>query len=77
MVWGIAAWMLNRDFKTTAYSVTYEAYETTDAQGRTVYLPITEENRAQDVAKKRVTRSTIIGVVDEPLQMGSTIKIIV
>ncbi|WP_454996601.1 peptide MFS transporter [Capnocytophaga leadbetteri] len=76
LVWGIAVWMLNRDFKTTAYSVTYEAYETTDAQGRTVYLPITEENRAQDVAKKRVTRSTIIGVVDEPLQVGSTIKLL-
>lgn len=39
--------MLQRDFKTTAYSVSYQAYEQTDTQGRTTYIPITEEKQSR------------------------------
>lgn len=76
LVWGIAAWMLNRDFKTTAYSVTYQAYEMTDAYGQTQYLPITEENQNELPDLKAVERNTIIGVTDQHLEVGSTIKLL-
>lgn len=66
--------MPNCDFRTTAYSVTYKTYGMTDAQGKTVYSLITKENRVQDITKERVTRSAIIGVVGESLQVGSTMK---
>ena len=59
LVWGIASWMLQRDFKTTAYSVSYQAYEQTDTQGRTTYIPITEENRVARPDLKIVERTTI------------------
>lgn len=76
LVWGIASWMLQRDFKTTAYSVSYQAYEETDTQGRTTYIPITEENRVARPDLKIVERTTIIGVADYHLKVGQEIKLL-
>ena len=76
LVWGIASWMLQRDFKTTAYSVSYQAYEQTDKQGRTTYIPITEENRVARPDLKMVERTTIIGVADYHLKVGQEIKLL-
>lgn len=76
LVWGIASWMLQRDFKTTAYSVSYQAYEQTDTQGRTTYIPITEENRVARPDLKIVERTTIIGVADYHLKVGQEIKLL-
>jgi amino acid/peptide transporter len=76
LVWGIASWMLQRDFKTTAYSVSYQAYEQTDTQGRTTYIPITEENRVARPDLKIVERITIIGVADYDLKVGQEIKLL-
>ena len=76
LVWGIASWMLQRDFKTTAYSVSYQSYEQTDTQGRTTYIPITEENRVARPDLKIVERTTIIGVADYDLKVGQEIKLL-
>ena len=76
LVWGIASWMLQRDFKTTAYRVSYQAYEQTDTQGRTTYIPITEENRVARPDLKIVERTTIIGVADYDLKVGQEIKLL-
>ena len=76
LVWGIASWMLQRDFKTTAYSVSYQAYEQTDTQGRTTYIPITEENSVARPDLKIVERTTIIGVADYHLKVGQEIKLL-
>ncbi|AVM55095.1 peptide MFS transporter [Capnocytophaga sp. oral taxon 864] len=76
LVWGIASWMLQRDFKTTAYSVSYQAYEQTDTQGRTTYIPITEENKVARPDLKIVERTTIIGVADYHLKVGQEIKLL-
>ena len=76
LVWGIALWMLNRDFKTTAYSVAYKAYERIDKEGKKTYLPITEENREAHPNLKIVEQTTIIGLTDIHLKVGQEIKLL-
>ena len=76
LVWGIALWMLNRDFKTTAYSVAYKAYEHVDKEGKKTYLPITEENREAHPNLKIVEQTTIIGLTDIHLKVGQEIKLL-
>ena len=76
LVWGIALWMLNRDFKTTAYSVAYKAYERVDKEGKKTYLPITEENREAHPNLKIVEQTTIIGLSDIHLKVGQEIKLL-
>ena len=76
LVWGIALWMLNRDFKTTAYSVAYKAYERVDKEGKKTYLPITEENREAHPNLKIVEQTTIIGLTDIHLKVGQEIKLL-
>lgn len=44
--------------------------------GQPQYLPITEENRNQLPDLKAVERNTIIGVTDQHLEVGSTIKLL-
>ena len=75
LVWGIALWMLNRDFKTIAYEVTYQAYEVTNANGKVEYVPITESQQLPEGVKV-VPQTTIIGVVDVPLKEGAAIKLL-
>lgn len=76
LVWGIALWMLNRDFKTTAYIVAYKAYERVDKEGKKSYLPITEENREAHPNLKIVEQTTIIGLTDIHLKVGQEIKLL-
>ncbi|WP_448823724.1 peptide MFS transporter, partial [Capnocytophaga sp.] len=76
LVWGIALWMLNRDFKTTAYSVAYKAYERIDKEGKKTYIPITEENRESHPNLKIVEQTTIIGLTDIHLKVGQEIKLL-
>ncbi len=65
-VWGVVGWMLNRDWSTTAYDVTYQAIETTNGDGETVYNPVTQ---AMTVAPtdKVVTRTASIA---DPAQLN-------
>lgn len=44
LVWSIVGWMFKRDFNTTAYNVTYMAYEIANADGSITYVPVTEYN---------------------------------
>ena len=78
LVWSIVGWMFKRDFNTTAYNVTYMAYEITNADGSITYVPVTEYNANASgyLGKKRVERSTIIGVADLQLKEGSPIKLL-
>ncbi|MFK7946376.1 MAG: peptide MFS transporter [Saprospiraceae bacterium] len=85
-IWGVVGWMLNRDFQTTAYDITYSAIETPalddknqqkkNEDGELVfnYTPITENTPAKD-GDKIVERTTSIA---EPvsLAVGDDIKII-
>ncbi|MDH7911575.1 peptide MFS transporter [Winogradskyella sp. SYSU M77433] len=86
LMWGIVGWMLNRDFKTVAYDVTYSAIEqpAMDDDGKQkvdkdgnlefIYVPITEGNQANS-SQKVVTRTTSIA---EPLSfnVGDKLNII-
>ena len=78
LVWSIVGWMFKRDFNTTAYNVTYMAYEITNADGSITYVPVTEYNANASgyLGKKKVERSTIIGVADLQLKEGSPIKLL-
>lgn len=78
LVWGIVGWMFKRDFNTTAYNVTYMAYEIANADGSITYVPVTEynANASAYLGKKKVERSTIIGVADLQLKEGSSIKLL-
>ncbi len=74
-MWGIVGWMLNRDFNTVAYDVTYSAIKTADvdasgkqkvdADGKLqfLYIPVSENTKA-DANHEIVTRTTSIA---EPL----------
>ncbi len=64
LMWGLVGWMLNRDFNTTSYEVSYSAIETqgTDEEGNatSVYTPITEATQTS-ASDKIVQRTTTIG----------------
>ncbi|MFD1016407.1 peptide MFS transporter [Winogradskyella rapida] len=74
-MWGIVGWMLNRDFNTVAYDVTYSAIKTADvdasgkqkvdADGKLqfLYIPVSENTKV-DANHEIVTRTTSIA---EPL----------
>lgn len=86
LMWGIVGWMLNRDFKTIAYDVSYTAIETplldengtqvTDEEGQLqfVTIPVSEGNQAIE-NQKLVTKTTSIA---EPLtfKVGDKLSII-
>ena len=78
LVWSIVGWMFKRDFNTTAYNVTYMAYEIANDDGSITYVPVTEynANASAYLGKKKVERSTIIGVADLQLKEGSPIKLL-
>jgi len=78
LMWGLVGWMLNRDFNTTSYGVTYSAIETqsTDAEGNTttIYTPVTEATKTS-ASDKIVQRTTKIA---EPVSfaVGDKMQII-
>lgn len=87
LMWGIVGWMLNRDFNTIAYDVSYSAIETplldengkqkTDKDGNLEYIsiPVSEGSQPTSVSQKIVTKTTSIA---EPLtfNVGDKINII-
>ncbi|SFI82260.1 peptide MFS transporter [Olleya namhaensis] len=69
-MWGIVGWMLNRDYNTTAYDVSYSAIEKADLDDKGVqkknekgelqflYIPVTQSmdtNPSQNIVTKTVT----------------------
>jgi POT family proton-dependent oligopeptide transporter len=77
-VWAIVGWMLNRDYNTKAYEVSYSAIETSseDAEGNTTtsYQAVTDHTEIKD-DDKVVTK---VASIAEPVELsvGSTISII-
>jgi POT family proton-dependent oligopeptide transporter len=85
-MWGIVGWMLNRDFNTIAYDVTYQAIEkpllndkgtqrkNEDGELQFNYVPISETMKLS-ASDKVVTKTTSIA---EPvsLNVGDNLKII-
>ncbi|BDS15439.1 peptide MFS transporter [Aureispira anguillae] len=79
IVWGIVVWMINRDFSSSAYEVSYQAIEkvSTNAEtgkAETIYIPITEAYQPNP-SDKLVSRTTKVA---EPvtLSVGQKINII-
>ena len=86
LMWAIVGWMLNRDFNTTAYDVSYSAIEQPelDENGKQkvddsgnmkfIYIPVTEDTELTD-SQKVITRTTSIA---EPLSfnVGDKLNII-
>ncbi|MUU78839.1 peptide MFS transporter [Winogradskyella endarachnes] len=72
LMWGIVGWMLNRDFNTTAYDVSYSAIEQPelDDKGQHVkndkgelqfkYIPVTQ-NTVTNASQKIVTKTITVG----------------
>jgi proton-dependent oligopeptide transporter, POT family len=78
LMWGIVGWMLNRDFNTVAYQVTYDAVKTAaiDEKGNRedIFIPITEGiqlSGSEEIVKKTVD-------IAEPIELkvGETAYII-
>ncbi|WP_346883059.1 peptide MFS transporter [uncultured Algibacter sp.] len=71
-MWGVVGWMLNRDFNTTAYDVTYNAIEQPDMDENGVqktnekgelqfkYVPVTLNMKVNDT-KNMVSRTITVG----------------
>lgn len=69
-VWGIVAWMLNRDLTTIAYQATYESYivASTDDEGKEVFEHVAiTENTVTPANASIVTDTVKIG---EPITLG-------
>lgn len=72
LMWGIVGWMLNRDFNTTAYDVSYSAIEQAELDNKGVhiknnkgelqykYSPVTQ-NMITDASQKMVTKVVTLG----------------
>lgn len=85
-VWGIVFWMLNRDFKSNAYEVSYKAIEkevvkdgkpVLDEDGKQTYeyIPVTESMNALPEGAKVVDRT--VGITElEKLEEGDAVRII-
>ena len=69
-VWAIVFWMLNRDYNTISYEVSYNAIEqvSKDAEGNEVtsYTPITTGMEVSDEAKI----VPVIASIGEPVELG-------
>ncbi len=86
IMWAIVGWMLNRDFNTTAYDVTYKAVESFEQDGagnlvfdeegnkKIMYTPITQSMPVPE-GSKVVDRTTNITEV-EAFNVGDKINII-
>ncbi|WP_084203494.1 peptide MFS transporter [Psychroserpens damuponensis] len=87
LMWGIVGWMLNRDFNTTAYDVSYSAIEQAelDEDGNQVkndkgelqfkYIPVTQ-NMTTDASQKIVTKTITVGEPYADYKVGDS-KIII
>lgn len=88
-VWGVAGYMINRDFNTVAYEVSYKAEKLVDMQDDGVtpkkdengeimykYVPITEHRNLEEVKGEIVERKSIIGEAFVDIKKGQNIGII-
>jgi len=69
-VWGIVAWMLNRDLTTIAYQATYESYivASTDDEGKEVFQHIAITENTVTPANASVVTDTV--KIGEPITLG-------
>jgi len=79
IVWGIVIWMINRDFSSSAYEISYQAVqtETTDAETGEVqynYLAVTEDYKPN--ATDNIVARTVKIAEPVSLQIGQEINII-
>lgn len=87
IVWGIVVWMINRDFSSSAYEVSYQAVETIKIDEKTgetvtsedgspvlVYTPITQNYQAQSTDK--IVPKTVKITEPVSLTVGQNINII-
>ena len=76
IIWGVAGWMLNRDWSTTAYNVAYNVVEVPAADENTeaTYIPITEDFVLPEDAKVIEKHVEIADVAE--LKEGQAINII-
>lgn len=77
IVWGIVVWMINRDFSSSAYDISYQAIQSVEKDAKTgeySYTPITESYQANP-SDQLVTKTVSI---TEPvaLTVGQKISII-
>jgi POT family proton-dependent oligopeptide transporter len=85
-IWGIVGWMLNRDFQTTAYDVTYSAIETpalgddgnqkTTEDGQLVFNYAAVTDATQLKPEDKVIEKTVSIAEQADLTVGQEVKII-
>lgn len=88
-IWIIVGWMLNRDFNTVAYELSYKAEKIavidsdTKQQKKTEtgdlmwnYKPITESIKTDELSNEIVERTTVLGEADYKFTQGQEIKIL-
>lgn len=69
-VWGIVAWMLNRDLTTIAYQATYESYivASTDDEGKQVFEHVAITENSVTPANASIVTDTV--KIGEPITLG-------
>lgn len=78
-IWGIVFWMLNRDFNTVAYDVSFQAIESSvvdEESGETamIYTPITESMQVAD--NENIVERTVSIAEPIELEVGQQVNII-
>ncbi|MDO5104624.1 oligopeptide:H+ symporter [Capnocytophaga sp.] len=84
LVWGIVGWMLQRDFKTVAYNVSYQAFEVYESDGKNLkikddgsyavkYIPINIDNNIIYKEENRITKTEKAFKITETNSAGENI----
>jgi len=78
-IWGIVFWMLNRDFNTVAYDVSFQAIESSGVEGERgetarIYTPITESMQVAD--NENIVERIVSIAAPIELEVGQQVNII-
>ncbi|MFK8275342.1 oligopeptide:H+ symporter [Capnocytophaga cynodegmi] len=84
LVWVIVGWMLQRDFKTVAYNVSYEAFEVYESDGKNLkikedgsyavkYIPITIDNSISVTGENSIQKTEKVFKITENNAEGKSI----
>ncbi|GIJ95284.1 hypothetical protein CAPN002_25020 [Capnocytophaga stomatis] len=84
LVWVIVGWMLQRDFNTVAYNVSYEAFEVYESDGKnlkvkedgsyaTKYIPLNVDNNITFTEENRIEKTEKLFKITETDAEGKTI----
>lgn len=84
LVWVIVGWMLQRDFKTVAYNVSYEAFEVYESDGKNLkvkedgsyavkYIPITIDNSISVTEENSIQKTEKVFKITENNAEGKSI----